>query len=137
MRVVIVLGLAAIASMTTAKAENCGAAATQTGMNVCEDKNYRKADAELNSIYRQITDRLKSDDDLRPTLEALVAAQRAWIAFRDAECAFVGSRTAGGSVNGAIVASCLAGVTGKRTKELRAYLKCKEGDLACPVPANN
>jgi hypothetical protein len=34
MRVVIVLGLAAIASMTTAKAENCGAAATQTGINV-------------------------------------------------------------------------------------------------------
>ena len=49
---------------------------------------YKKADAELNVLYRQITARLKDD---KATTELLVAAQRAWVAFRDAECAFSAS----------------------------------------------
>jgi uncharacterized protein YecT (DUF1311 family) len=78
---------------------------------------------------------LKSSEDAdgKKALAALTTAQRAWLAFRDAECAFVGSRTAGGSISATIVASCLAGLTDKRTDALKAYMDCPEGDLSCPV----
>jgi uncharacterized protein YecT (DUF1311 family) len=104
-------------------------------MNRCADKSFQQADSELNALYRQITNRLKGDGDAAETLKALVAAQRAWVAFRDAECAFVGSGTIGGSVHPMIVASCRAGLTEKRIADFKAFLKCQEGDLSCPVPA--
>ena len=51
----------------------------------CYGNAYKRADAELNILYRQITARLKDD---KATAKLLVAAQRAWVAFRDAECNF-------------------------------------------------
>jgi uncharacterized protein YecT (DUF1311 family) len=131
----VVLGLIAIASMSAAQAEDCGNAPDQSAMNRCADKSFQQADAELNTLYRQITNRLKGDGDAAATLKAFIAAQRAWIAFRDAECAFVGSKTIGGSVQPMIVASCRAGLTEKRIADFKTYLKCEEGDLICPVPA--
>jgi uncharacterized protein YecT (DUF1311 family) len=127
----VVLGLLAIAPASIAFAEDCGSAATQTEMNACAAQNNQKADARLNALYRQITGRLKDDSD---ATKALVAAQRAWISFRDAECAFVGSKTAGGSVNPAIVAQCKTGLTELRVKDFEYFLQCQEGDLSCPVP---
>ena len=128
----VVLGLVAIAPASIAFAEDCGNAATQMEMNACAAQNHQKADARLNALYRQITSRLKDDTD---ATKALVAAQRAWIAFRDAECAFVGSKTAGGSVNPIIVAQCKAGLTDLRVKDFEYFLKRQEGDLSCPVLA--
>jgi uncharacterized protein YecT (DUF1311 family) len=115
-------------------AENCGDLPTQSEINRCADKAYAEADAKLNVIYRQITSRLRSEE-FQKTLKALITAQRAWIAFRDAECAFVGSDSVGGSVNPLVVSSCLAELTNKRVEDLKQYLKCQEGDLSCPVPA--
>jgi uncharacterized protein YecT (DUF1311 family) len=128
----VVLGLLAIAPASVAVAQDCGNAATQMQMNACASQNYQNADVRLNALYRQITGRLKDDSD---ATKALVAAQRAWIAFRDAECAFVGSKTAGGSVSPVIVAQCKAGLTELRVKDFEYFLKCQEGDLSCPVPA--
>jgi uncharacterized protein YecT (DUF1311 family) len=76
--------------------------------------------------------RLKKDP---ATTKLLIRAQKAWLAFRDSECAFVASATDGGSANGMIYSFCLDGLTQKRLVELNAYLHCKEGDLSCPVPA--
>jgi uncharacterized protein YecT (DUF1311 family) len=132
---VAVLGLLAMASTPAAQAEDCGDASDQGAMNRCAGKSFQQADSQLNTLYQRITSRLKKDVDAAETLKALVAAQRAWVAFRDAECAFVGSKTAGGSVQPTIISSCRAGVTEKRIADFKAYLKCEEGDLSCPVPA--
>jgi uncharacterized protein YecT (DUF1311 family) len=134
-----VIGLVAVGALSPAFAVDCANPGTQAEMTACSRDDYRKADSRLNETYRQITERLKHSDDadgsLKKTLAALIAAQRAWIAFRDAECTFVGSRTTGGSINATIVASCLAGLTDKRADALKAYMDCPEGDLSCPVPA--
>ena len=92
---ILVLGLTAIAPLPVPAAENCGDLPTQSEINRCADKAYAEADAKLNVIYRQITSRLRSEE-FQKTLKALITAQRAWIAFRDAECAFVGSDSVGG-----------------------------------------
>jgi uncharacterized protein YecT (DUF1311 family) len=105
---------------------------TQSGLNACADAAYRKADAGLNGAYRDIMRRLKDD---APTTKLLVTAQKAWIGYRDAECAFADSANAGGSIYPMAVSMCLEAMTKKRAAELGAYLKCGEGDTSCPVPA--
>jgi uncharacterized protein YecT (DUF1311 family) len=58
----------------------------------------------------KFTVRLKDD---KATSELLVAAQRAWVAFGDAECAFSESGVSGSTAHGMIPAICLDKLTGK------------------------
>ncbi|MGH6862282.1 MAG: lysozyme inhibitor LprI family protein, partial [Phyllobacterium sp.] len=97
-------------------------------------KAYQKSDAELNKLYRQIEARLKGDAD---TTKLLVSAQKAWVAFRDAECNFSSSGVTGGSVYPFVSSSCLDGMTQSRITDLKGYLACTEGDMSCPVPSAN
>ena len=57
---------------------------------------------------------------LMPRAEALRAAQRAWIAFRDAECALSHAQWGAGSMRSIAAAGCQADMTATRTIELRA-----------------
>jgi uncharacterized protein YecT (DUF1311 family) len=94
--------------------------------------DFQKADKTLNDTFRQVEHRLSDDADGK---SRLVHAQRAWIAFRDAECTFQSSGDDGGSVAPTVVAACKATLTADRNQQLKAYLNCQEGDLACPVPS--
>ena len=121
----------AIASSAQA-AEGCDVPGlSQAELNDCYGNVFKKPDAELNVLYRQITARLKDD---KATAKLLVAAQRAWVAFRDAECDFSASGVSG-SAHGMVLAICLARLTGKRIDDFQNFLKCQEGALDCPVPA--
>lgn len=105
---------------------------SQAGLNECYGKAYKKSDDELNALYKQITARLK---DNAAAAKLLVTAQKAWVTFRDAECNFSTSNSAQGSVYPMVQSICLDGLTSQRIKDLKSYLKCEEGDLSCPVPA--
>lgn len=114
-------------------ADDCANASDQATLDACAGKDFDAADKKLNDAYKQITDRLK---DNAGSKKLLVDAQRAWVAFRDAECNFQGGppETAG-SVRPMVVANCQAGLTTLRLKDLQGYLHCEEGVLDCPVPA--
>jgi uncharacterized protein YecT (DUF1311 family) len=114
-----------------AAVDKCADAQDQATMNQCADKAYKASDAKLNKVYKQITGRLKDDHD---TAKLLVTAQKAWIAFRDAECGFASAGVAGGRIQPMVRAQCLDGVTQDRIKSLNTYLNCEEGDMSCPVP---
>lgn len=101
-------------------------------MRVDPAADLETADRELNDVYRQVEGRLSDDPD---ATSRLLHAQRAWIAFRDAECTFQSSGEDGGSVAPIIVAGCRANLTMDHTAQLKVYLNCEEGDLSCPVPA--
>jgi uncharacterized protein YecT (DUF1311 family) len=105
---------------------------TQRGMDACAGAARDKADAALNGVYREIVARL-ADDAVKT--KRLIAAEKAWIAFRDAECAFANSDTEGGSIHSMEVTLCEEKLTTTRTQELQGYLECGEGDMGCPVPA--
>lgn len=120
-----------LASGAQAQTLDCGKASTQTDMSLCADQAYRKSDAALNAAYKEVTARLKDDRDATTQLQA---AQKAWLFFRDAECAFSSGGTPGGSAYPMVLSICLDKLTQARTKTLRAYLECKEGDMSCPVP---
>ena len=116
---------------SSALAEDCSSAQSQADMTACADRQFKQADAELNASYKQIMARLKDDAD---TSKLLVSAQKAWVAFRDAECSFSSSAAIGGSIHPMLVAQCREGLTRKRVDDLKVYLSCEEGDLSCPVP---
>jgi len=120
-----------VAPLSAAWADDCTNATTQKTMNTCADEAYKKIDAELNAVYKQITDRLRNDE---PAAKLLVTAQKAWVSFRDSECTFATAAAARGSMYPMLMAQCREGLTGKRVDELKAYLQCAEGDMACPVP---
>lgn len=123
-----------LAPATVSLADDCTNAQSQAAMNECADKSYKKSDAELNKLYKEIEAQLKDDPD---ATKLLVAAQRAWVAQRDAECDFAASGTAGGSAYPMVLTICLDGMTQDRIKDFQGYLTCEEGDMACPVPAAN
>jgi uncharacterized protein YecT (DUF1311 family) len=125
-------GLAGLAGGSAAMAQPCTDQPTQSAMNRCANAAYRKVDTELNAAYREIMTRFADDQAAK---KRLTAVQRVWIAFRDAECAFVTGGSAEGSLHPYLLATCLQGLTGARLAQLRAYLDCQEGDLTCPVPA--
>lgn len=112
-------------------AENCANANDQASMNECADKEFKSSDRELNQRYNEIKARLKDDTD---TTKRLVAAQRAWVSYRDAECDFSSFGVAGGSIYPMIAAQCRSALTNSRIDDFKNYLSCEEGDLTCPVP---
>ena len=75
--------------------------------------------------------RLESENETR---KALVGAQKAWLAFRDAECDFEAAGARGGSIQPMIVAQCRTRLTEARSGALRGFLTYAEGDAGCPVP---
>ncbi|WP_434703223.1 DUF1311 domain-containing protein [Pseudomonas sp. Z1-12] len=125
------LALTPLLFVAVAQADDCANAITQGEMNQCAAQESKVADSELNSLYKQITARLKDDPNAK---NMLVKAQRAWIGFRDAECEFSASGVEGGSVYPLIYDNCITAQTKARVEAFKTYLKCKEGDLSCPVP---
>lgn len=127
----LLLALMPLFFVTVAQAQECANATTQGDMNQCAAQENKAADNELNSLYKQITTRLKDNPEAK---QLLVKAQRTWIGFRDAECNFSASGVEGGSVYPLIYSNCITALTKARIEAFKTYLKCKEGDLSCPVP---
>ena len=104
----------------------------QSTMTRCAYQDYQAADRLLNAEWaralarRRYLDRSNAiPNDPTPSYEqVLVKAQRAWIAYRDAQCAVEGQEMRGGSGEPMIVGQCLARLTRERT----AYLKKVERD---------
>ena len=105
---------------------------TQMGLNFCAAADYAASDAKLNETYGEIVKRLADDPDGKKRLQA---AQRAWIAFRDAECEFVTADYKDGSIFPLLHYTCLKEQTDTRVDALARFLDCDEGDTTCPVPA--
>ena len=102
---------------------------SQQMMNICAGEDYQAADARLNKAYQDL---ISSDDADGKRL--LQAAQRAWITFRDAECAHSTAASVGGSIHSMEVSQCLTRLTNDRIKQLAAAANCEEGDASCATP---
>lgn len=107
--------------------KECDSAATQTELNQCTAQAYQAADDELNAVYQTLVSSLLGNP---ASLEKLREAQRAWIGFRDAECAFESSAVEGGSAQPMVRNGCLETLTQNRSDRLREHGSC-EGDLNC------
>ena len=131
-RAALLAGAVGVAAMPVARAGDCDAGITQQELNGCALREFKAADATLNAVYRQVIARLAGETEAR---QFLTKAQRAWVAFRDAECEVSASGVQGGSIQPMIASTCQTGLTKARAEALRRYLDCREGDMSCPVPA--
>ena len=108
---------------------NCKSPANQMEMDQCAGRDFQAADARLNAVYRSMMSRYDA-----PNQAFFKSAEKAWIAYRDAECNFETNGTAGGSINSMMLTQCRTEKTNARIKELNAQLHCDEGDLSCNAP---
>lgn len=133
MRVValVALGLL-VGSASSAWAGSCGDSGNQFDLDRCADQDFRKADAALNATYRKVMERLADTSAKR---KLLIEAQKAWLGFRDAQCAFATSDSLDGSMHPIVVSGCRKVLTETRTKTLEGFLTCQEGDTECPLPS--
>jgi len=104
------LTLAALASSALAQ--------TQAEMNDEAAADFAKADKALNAAYKKL--RTAQDESGR---EKLKAAQKAWIAYRDAEAEFEAAPNEGGSIYPLVYATVKTRITEARTKELTDVLE--------------
>ena len=117
-------GAATTVSAQEAKAD-CASPQTQMEMTQCAGEDYDKADKELNGEYQKLRKLLAerdkaADENGKGAVDALVAAQRAWVTYRDANCDLTGFQARGGSMEPQLVASCLAQMSRDRTQELKS-----------------
>jgi uncharacterized protein YecT (DUF1311 family) len=99
---------------------------SQSALNATAADNYRNSDKALNYVYQSV---LKKNAKDTAFIKSIKTAQKAWIAFRDAEmlAKFPHKDEAMyyGSMFGLEWNSALKELTDKRTKELKAYLKAE------------
>jgi uncharacterized protein YecT (DUF1311 family) len=119
--------LAALASPVFAQEVDCSEAITQSAMNSCAAQEWEAADVKLNTAYKEVIEKFKIMDkqlpeDLKGGEEYLREAQRAWIAYRDSNCAAAGFQMRGGSAEPLLVYGCMREMTEDRTEELYGLL---------------
>lgn len=93
-------------------------AQSQHEMNQQAAAAFKKADATLNKIYAQVLAKLDEEGQGK-----LKAAQRAWVAFRDAQAELDADFMRGGSAAPLLRSGSLAGSTRQRTEALKEFLK--------------
>jgi uncharacterized protein YecT (DUF1311 family) len=114
------------------RANPCDNATTQADMDQCTAEEYRKADAHLNIVYKNLVRLLQKDADEPqqpsggeqkkaeiPAVQKLRAAQRQWIQYRDLHCGAVKAQYEGGSIAAMQWSACMTETTNHRTEELK------------------
>lgn len=110
---------------------NCDEPVAQQEMNWCASQDFHKADAALNAQWKLTAAAMKRRDerdgapsDGRPNhFDTLLAAQRAWLKYRDAHCDLGGYLFRGGSMEPLLVATCRTTLTEARTKQLKDLIE--------------
>lgn len=106
---------------------DCENAMAQPDLNACAFLEYERADAAMNAQWKVTAAKMKEIDagfdrtyDKRPGYsETLLAAQRAWLTYRDQHCASEGYSMRGGSAESMVISGCRAQLTEARTKQLK------------------
>ena len=104
--------IAALVAFPTSPAN----AQSQAEMNHQAAKDFHKADAQLNRTYAALMAKLPDAESKRKLKES----QRAWIAFRDAETAFVAYQFRRGSMAPVLRWTSMTETTEQRIKQLKA-----------------
>jgi len=95
---------------------------------MCQKAAATVADAEMNRVWTQVratmqsADRSAGSSPAAGNVAALLAAQRAWLTFRDAECRIESYEWRGGTMQPFTENQCLTQLTRSRTQQLRAML---------------
>ncbi|WP_080971077.1 lysozyme inhibitor LprI family protein [Burkholderia cepacia] len=115
------LCIAAATFTMTAKAQQpvCHNDGSGVDAAACAHEDFVRADAQLNDAYHAALNMMGAGNERADARAALMAAQREWIRFRDADCQVQDRIFQHGTIRKATVQSCLKALTEQRTKELK------------------
>jgi uncharacterized protein YecT (DUF1311 family) len=116
------MGLLVLTLLAAAPQADCARPANQPDANACAHAAFRDADAALNRQWAATLAAIRSRDDA-PRLARLRAAQRAWIAFRDAHCDSLHFATIGASLDYTLNIYCRTRMTQERSRQLAALAR--------------
>ena len=124
---ILVSGFLCVAPAFADDPVDCDNAMDQNTMTRCAGMDFEKADAELNKVWKQAKGAAEDADaeyssDLKGEAEALLKAQRGWIAYRDGQCELAGFEARGGSMEPMLVNGRLAAMTKARIRVLPAIV---------------
>jgi uncharacterized protein YecT (DUF1311 family) len=94
-------------------------AETTLGMEGCYEQAILKTDTHIDAVAAKIFSLLGSDAARR----RFITAQRAWLTYRNADCASVSDKYAGGTLAGVVAAQCTSQRTKRHLVEIRAFEK--------------
>jgi uncharacterized protein YecT (DUF1311 family) len=103
---------------------DCDNQLTTYEQQFCANQDFKTADRALNKAYQQALAKIAASDQPKPLdakswEAALRTAQRAWVAFREADCkGDVPFGWGGGTGTQTAVLGCMIGKTEQRTEEL-------------------
>jgi uncharacterized protein YecT (DUF1311 family) len=98
----------------------CPAKPTSTlDLEGCAEQRILRTDRRIDAVARSIFARLFDDAARR----RFVAAQRAWLAYRRADCMSMSDRYEGGTLAGLVASSCTADRSAQRLKDLTALVR--------------
>lgn len=97
----------------TSKAEG----RTTLGMEGCVEQQTLRSVAKIDAVAKRIFARLGA----AAARKRFVKAQRAWLTYRNADCASVADTTEGGTLAGVLAAQCTSERTTRHLVEIRAF----------------
>lgn len=121
-RMVCCLGFAIVASVGAgahAAEPLCEQDGSANDSAVCAHVDYLDADARLNDAYRSALNLLGNDGRFTHAREELIASQRAWLKFREADCKVKKDILKGDSMRDAQIDQCMTDLSDERTEELQ------------------
>jgi uncharacterized protein YecT (DUF1311 family) len=110
----LIVGLCLLAG--AAQANNCDTTMAQQELNRCAALAFQAADGELNDAYAEAVKFARAIGG--EAEEKLRAAQRAWVAFRDAACDAEAYPNEGGTMQPMVYSYCLTRLTDVRRADL-------------------
>ncbi|WP_151638821.1 lysozyme inhibitor LprI family protein [Noviherbaspirillum aerium] len=118
------LYLIILAASRSAFGLDCSKAITTPDLNQCASIEQKKVEATLNRVYQRVLKSLDDKDAEQPDAKvrnAFIAAQRAWVKFREADCNAVYQKHAGGSIRTMMHIGCMQNHAEKRIKDLEYF----------------
>lgn len=105
---------------------DCAAPITQADMARCAHEDFLASGSEHAKQNAALSANLAPAQRDR-----LRKAQKAWLGYRTAACAFESGAAQGGTVQSQTNWLCAARMTRERAAELARMASCREGDVAC------
>ncbi|WP_431259066.1 lysozyme inhibitor LprI family protein [Roseateles chitinivorans] len=114
----------AIFAASSAHALDCANAVSTVDMNDCAKQEQQQVEKQLNDVYRRVLAetpvKVGSVKPAKPK-DSLVAAQRLWVKFREADCKAVLDLWSDGSIRNVQYLACLRDHAQLRIKQLEAF----------------
>ena len=114
------LALLLALSSASSFALDCKNAVSMPDINECAAVDQKKVEDKLNQTYQGVLKSLDQDKD-PDTKKALIAAQRAWVKFREADCQAVYQKSIGGTIRTVMYIGCMQNRAETRIKQLEEY----------------